>query len=221
MFLYNIVFWKKFDRLLNWLVLLSFIGALSYSLLFFRSFRQHDYYMMNNLIFIVLVLFNFTLYMKEHLPRVYTSLITKAVVGSLTLLMIIHCNTFLQKKYYGGWFMDYAIKTYNHKYGEITPYLRSLGIERTDKVYCTFDPSINISLYLMDQKGYTDFYRKGQSFSKNYFTFLEKGLKYVIIGNYETLDVEPEELGLQKIGEYNSVGIYSVPSQENSSLPAS
>lgn len=221
MFVFNLVFWRKHNRLLSWLVLLSFIGGLCYSLLFFRSFRQHDYYMMNNLIFIVLVLFNFTIFLKEHLPHVYNSVITKLIIGSLTLLMIINCNTFLQKKYYGGWFMDYAIKTYNHKYGEITPYLRSLGIERTDKVYCTFDPSINISLYLMDQKGFTDFYRKGQSFSKNYMTFLDKGLKYVIIGNYETIDVPPEDLGLQKIGEYNSVGIYRVPSSENTSIPAS
>jgi len=39
----------------------------------------------------------------------------------------------------------------------ITPYLSEIGIKRTDRVLSLPDESINISLYLMDQKGYTSY----------------------------------------------------------------
>ena len=95
-------------------------------------------------------------------------------------------------------------------YGEITPYLRSLGIEREDKVYCTPDQSINISLYLMDQKGFTDFFRNGVSFTEKIELFKLHELKYVIVGDTSKLDVKPISLGLKEIGEYNGAQIYSV-----------
>ena len=107
--------------------------------------------------------------------------------------------------------MNYSYEHYNNRYDHITPYLRSLGIERSDKLYCTYDPSINISLYLMDQKGHTDFYRKDRTFQQKVEFFHEKGCEYVIIGDYDRIDdVIPEEIGLNKIGEYNGVGIYKI-----------
>jgi hypothetical protein len=165
---------------------------------------------MNNLILIILVLINFLLYLKENHGKIYKSWLTKSFLGIFLVFLIIKCNTFLEKKYYGGWFMDYAIEHYNNRYGEITPYLRSLGIDRYDKVYCSYDPSINISLYLMDQKGFTDFYRKDRTFSQKVEYFSQKGLKYVVLGDYDSIDKDPEDIGLAKIGEYNGVGIYKV-----------
>ncbi len=206
--IHNLVFWKKYDRLLSWLVMLSFFGGICFSLLFFRSLRQHDYYQMNNLIILVLVSFNFFLYFRERFPRLYRSWISKSIVAILVLFLVFKCHTFLKDKYYGGWYMEYSTENYNYRYGEITPYLRSLGIERYDKVYVTYDPSINISLYLMDQKGFTDFFRKDRTFSQKVEFFSEKGLKYVLIGDYDTIDTPPEDIGLEKIGEYNGVGIY-------------
>jgi hypothetical protein len=172
--------------------------------------RQHDYYQMNNLIVFILIMINFILFLKDNLPTIYKSWITKSVFAVFLLFLVYTCNNFIEKKYYSGWFMDHALENYNNRYGEITPYLRSLGIDRYDKVYCTYDPSINISLYLMDQKGFTDFYRRDMTFSKKVEYFRQNGLKYVILGDYDSIDKDPEDLDLVKIGEYNGVGIYKV-----------
>lgn len=208
LFILNLVLWRKHNRLFSWLVLLTFTGGASFSLLFFRSLRLHDYYQLNNLIIVVLILVNFFLFIREQQTRIFNSWITKSATLALLLFLVIKCNTFLEKQYYGGWFWDYSIEHYNNRYGEITPYLRSLGIEREDKVYCTYDPSINISLYLMDQKGFTDFYQRVRPFSEKVEFFGQKGMKYVLVGDYDTIDKDPEEIGLVKIGEYNGVGIY-------------
>jgi hypothetical protein len=209
--IHNIIFWKKYDRMISILVMLSVLGGICFSLLFFRSMRQHDYYQMNNLIVLILIMFNFILYLKENQKKIYGSWITKTIFGVLIVFFIISNNNLLRKTYYGGWFRNYAIEHYNNRYDEITPYLRSLGISRYDKVYCTYDPSINISLYLMDQKGHTDFFRKDITFQQKVEFFHGKGCNYFIIGDYDQIDdVQPEEIGLEKIGEYNSVGIYKV-----------
>jgi hypothetical protein len=142
--------------------------------------------------------------------RVFNSWISKIVLGAFLLFSIISANNILHGHYYNSWTHQNAIDVYNSKYDDITPYLRSLGIDRMDKVYCTPDPSINISLYLMDQKGFTDFFRTKELFSNKVELFRENGCKYVIIGDYNRIDVQPEEIGLEKIGSYNKVGIYKV-----------
>jgi hypothetical protein len=53
--------------------------------------------------------------------------------------------------------IDYCSKFYQ-PLETINPTLRKMGIQRNDLVYCTPDVTINGSLYLMDQKGFTDFY---------------------------------------------------------------
>lgn len=207
--IHNIICWKKYDKLVSLLVMLTLFGGISFTLMFYRSMKQHDYYQLNNLIIPIMILLNFLLYLKNNREKIFHSIITKGLIGILVVVSFISSGKIMEKYYYGGWFYDYAQTTYNHKYDKITPYLRSLGIERTDKVYCTYDPSINISLYLMDQKGFTDFAPKGISFQERVSFYTEKGCKYVIIGNYDRIDIEPEKIGLVKIGEYNGAGIYT------------
>jgi 4-amino-4-deoxy-L-arabinose transferase-like glycosyltransferase len=213
LFLFNLLFWKKHNRLVSFLSVLTFIGGIGFSLLFYRSLKQHDYYQMNNLMIPLLVFFNFFLFLKQEAPRIFKSWITKGFVIIFLGFLVYKCNIFMAHTYYGGWFYDYAITHYNNRYDEITPHLRSLGIERHDKVYCTYDPSINISLYLMDQKGFTDtdILRLGRTFSQKVELFSQHGLKYVIVGDYDRIDAQPEDIGLEKIGTYKEVGIYKVP----------
>lgn len=210
LFIHSMVYWKRYNRLLNWLVLLTFIGGISFSLLFYRSLKNHDYYQMNNLVVPLLIMFNFLLFIKENYHSVFRSWITKSVLVLLILFLVISCRSLMTQHYYGGWFEWNAKVQYNNRYNDITPYLRSLGINRYDKVYCTPDPSINISLYLMDQKGFTDFFRLDQTFSEKLELFADHGLQYVIVGDTAVMNVAPENAGLEKIGEYRDVRIYAL-----------
>lgn len=206
--IHNLVQWKKYDRFLSILLLLTIFGGFSFSMLFFRSLKQHDYYQMNNLILLVMACINFYLYLKEHRPGIFSSWVTKTITVALLVFMVVSSSQTLSKLYYHGWHMKYAMETYNNRYDEITPYLRSLGIERTDKVYVTPDNSINISLYLMDQKGFTDFNKNSFTFSEHVNYLKQYDLKYVLVGDAEKLDADPLALGLKEIGQYNGVVIY-------------
>ena len=104
------------------------------------------------------------------------------------------------------------LKKIVHKCGQITPYLRNLGIERGDRVYYTPDPSMNISLYLMDQLGNTDFSLRG-SRKERIEHLKEKGLKYLMIGDEKILkkaSLKDYTSKDKKIGEFNGVHIFKV-----------
>jgi hypothetical protein len=62
----------------------------------------------------------------------------------------------------------------------ITPYLRSLGIKRTDPMLVEDDPSFDITLYLMDQKGYTTFGGRFRD-SLEIRQAIGSGLKYLMV----------------------------------------
>ena len=208
LFIFVLIRWKKQNQMMRWLVILTFLGGVSFSLLFYRSLRNHDYYQMNNLVIPVLVFVTSLLYMKDQHQRIFRSWISHLVILVFVLFTIISCQSLLHSHYYGGWHEWNARERYNKPYNDITPYLRSLGINRDDKVYCTPDPSINISLYLMDQKGFTDFFRKNQAFSEKVELFAGHGLQYVIIGKDADPDVNPGDAGLIWIGEHKGAKIY-------------
>jgi 4-amino-4-deoxy-L-arabinose transferase-like glycosyltransferase len=208
--IHNLVCWKRYNRLLSWLILLTFIGGIAFSLLFYRSLKNHDYYQMNNLVVPLLIIFNFLLFMKKNYHSVFRSWISRSLMALLILFLIVSCRSLMTNHYYGGWFEWNAKVQYNNRYNDITPYLRSLGLTRYDKVYCTPDPSINISLNLMDQKGFTDFFRGDQTFSEKLGFFSEYGLQYVVVGDTTVMNVAPGDVGLEKIGEYREVRIYKL-----------
>lgn len=212
--IHNFARWKQYNRLLSWLSVLVLLGGISFSLLFYRSLRNHDYYQMNNLLILVLVSMNFLLWVKNNKAKTYRSLLFRSALAGLMLFLLISCEKVMKNYYYGGWFMNYARENYNEKYDDITPYLRSLGIGRDDPVYCTPDVSINISLYLMDQKGHTDFFRKTETFGEKLALFSEAGAKYVVLGDREAMPGAPEDYGLTKIGERNGVQIFRIGEKE-------
>src|SRR5690606_15491488 len=65
----------------------------------------------------------------------------------------------------------------------ITPYLRSLGITRNDRVLSWSDPSINISLYLMDQKGFSAFGYDALPLQDRIKLYARNDVKYIILDN--------------------------------------
>ena len=72
----------------------------------------------------------------------------------------------------------------------IDPYLDSLGIERNEKVFSSPDASINISLYLLNRPGYSEYgFAEYQNEDKVEY-LISKGVRYMIINKPETRDQE-------------------------------
>lgn len=201
------VFYKKINKFLMMLTILLPIGFVIYITLFFGALKNHDYYMINLLILMVAICLTFLYSLKKIHNNIFCSVILRVVV----IAFIIHNIDFSRRRIdqrYGSW-MNKTHLEYTKAFETITPYIRSLGIERTDKVISIPDESINISLYLMDQKGWTNFGVTLDSISIT--QKINAGAKYLFINDsalYDKPFIHP--FIKKKIGTYENIDIYDL-----------
>jgi hypothetical protein len=228
-FIYSLVNYKKANKALLLLTASCFLGSFMFLLLFFKVFNVHDYYLTNLLIIVPLALITFFDILKRHYPSSLSLPAVKAVGISVVLIMLYNASLQTRIKYdshdpfvKNSFIFDEETQNfwnwYHWNYREtftaletIEPYLRELGIERNDRVISMPDQSINISLFLMNQKGFSDFgYRdilEGDRIEK----FIELGAEYLIINDskaYSRAYLKPYLTN--KIGTYKNIDIYSL-----------
>lgn len=225
-------FYSKINRFLYFLTIIVFCGFILFMVLWFQAFNVHDYFMINLLIFFILPLVAILDMLKRCYPELFKSLLIK--IPFLACLVIFLYSAALntrvkysikdkmvvnyckisgkQMKYWEWYHWDYY-RHYN-ALENITPYLRSAGIRREDKVVSIPDQSPDITLYLMDQKGYTDFGYTDipvNNIDRRIKLFIEKGAKYLIVNNddlYKNNLITP--FLKNKIGSYKNVDIYDL-----------
>ncbi|MFZ4521606.1 MAG: ArnT family glycosyltransferase [Bacteroidales bacterium] len=229
LFLSMFIFFKKVNRFFLFLTLLVFSGCILFFLLFYQAFNVHDYYLINLLIFIPFPLIVMLDMLHRNYPRVFRNIILKTVasIGVIVLLYMGAVNTrmryyprqdFVQKSIlvekeditnFIKW-SDYC-GTYFKVFETITPYLRSLGIKRDDLVYSTPDGTYNVTLYLMDQKGFSDWYIGSFPEEKRMETVKSLGARYLIINDsalYSKPYIQPYLH--HKLGTYKNVEIFDL-----------
>jgi len=190
------------------------IGAfvIGYFVLFFNQFKQHDYYYIDYYLYVVILILTFI-----HLLNHYFSSIIKSkpvVIISILLFSFslaysaIKSNTryevidnslsnfFLNEKEldriaYEHWAFDQTMKNVI----DIATILRILDIEREDHLISLPDFSPNISLYLLDQKGYTNMYTQTTedfTIREKVIAYKNQGAKYLL--TYDSLVIKKENL---------------------------
>ena len=228
LFISILVFYRKVNRFLLFVSIFCFIGVVTYFFLFFKAFDVHDYYLTNLLIFIPLIVLTFCEFLNRNYPRIFHN--TRFKIGLSLILVFLTYQTALKnrlkydsRKYFGSNLIikksDRESAEYYHwsyennfkAFETVRPYLRSMGILRTDKVICLSDESINISLYLMDQKGYTKYGFGGFSDNKRVEFAKGIGCKYLIITNDQlSITKDIESFLTHKVGQYQNINIYSL-----------
>jgi hypothetical protein len=200
--------------IIYWLPSTLFILAfIAYALLFFKVLNHHDYYVTNFLIIFISIWFSFVALVKERRPELFHSLKFKAIGVLTVLLLILHCSSDVRSRY-KGWKNEHLVKTY--AFETITPYLRSLGIDRNDPTIILPDKSINITLYLSDQKGWTGFNTNAVFNSiivdeDRFQTCLDLGAKYMLIYKEELLTDDVLSTYLEyPLGVYENVRVYDL-----------
>jgi hypothetical protein len=208
MFVFIIIL-KKYSQKHLWLmsIFLSF-GFISFIILWFDVFDNHDYYLINQLIFMISIFITFFFTLKQFNMKIFNSIIFRFVLFILLIINVLHCKKVIKLRYY-GWPNQYHLNV-TKPLETITPYLRSIGIQYNDTVLFIQDPSLNISLYLMEQKGYTNFASrlKDSSFIREK---IELGAKYLFVN--DTLFLQKPELKPfteQKIGKYKNITIFKL-----------
>ncbi|MFO7670646.1 MAG: glycosyltransferase family 39 protein [Bacteroidales bacterium] len=214
-FLFNLFFPGKANKFLYRLSILIFLGAVGFTLLFFLDMRNHDYYQANNFFIFVPVYLTFFSILEKLYPRLHHSVWTKFTLLFLVLFLIANCNKVMKFSYserdYNFVGSSRALEMY-----DMEEYLDELGIDRSRKVHCTPDPSINISLYLCNRKGLTDYGPLDHlSMEERIPLMKETGIEYLILGSREAFrDENIDALLGEKIGQTGNTEIFRIEKVE-------
>ncbi|MCC6684717.1 MAG: glycosyltransferase family 39 protein [Bacteroidia bacterium] len=147
-----ILFFRKTDRLLG--VLLTGLGVANSCFIYLQlqKYLPHDYYMLTILpwvFFLFIALGKMAEKINMH-KWIKPALII--LLPSLLAYNTAYCKRILSYRYdknNPAYFND----SYRAYY-DLKPLMRAIGIERTDTIITLVEPTPNMSLYLMDQKGY-------------------------------------------------------------------
>ncbi len=214
----------------QWATGLILLGFLFFILLFFQVFNVHEYYLLNMLAIVPVIFISLIVYVQQKFPEILNTKGARFAAGLLLFFMVLNAGAQVRMRYNASDFLgknDPAISAdlsgqndYLHAY-EIThqeamltasPWLKSLGIKRTDRVLSLPDQSPNISLSKLDLKGYTDYaIRNGVIDSSNVQSFIQKGVQYLIVN--DTAIVNKRHLLKffpKKLGEYQNLVAYRI-----------
>jgi hypothetical protein len=204
-FFVALVFIKKADRFLMVSNLLLFLGVSIYAILWFWTFKDHDYYTINLYILLVFILLNFVWLFKNYFPKTLSSSLLKILFFCFLLFNMNHARKQMKERY-NGWWTEYpAYKDYH----VIIPYLRSIGIAPLDTVVCLPDAS-HFTLYLMNQRGWTECLGNNSD-SSSIASSINHGAKYLIINGDDAIkrDYLQSFLNIQ-IGQFNNIKIFKL-----------
>ena len=191
-------------------------------------YSVHDYYLIEVCLLIPPLFLSLAEYSKREFQRLYQSKTTKVILVIILSFSVLHSIVWMKIKYnfkktvltnilisehainLNNWYhWDYSNKF--KAYETIKPYLRSIGIKRDDVVVSIPDQSPNISLFFMDQKGYTSLYKGDKSIKEQLDFFINRGAKYLIINDTSLYQKEDfKAYRKNKVGEYYNIEIFKL-----------
>lgn len=195
---------QRAPRLLLVISTLLLLGTLSISVLFFGALKEHDYYSLDQLVLVPFLLAAGFLALPDRMRRVLQHWGARLVM----LAVLIHCTDFARRRMedrYAGW-MNHEYLERVHWYGTLAPTLETLGISKDSRVISLPDASFNITLYLMDRTGWTDFDSLSHHPDKIRH-YKAMGAEYLFVHDEQTL----QRLGpvaKQKIGSHGPIQIF-------------
>ena len=174
--------------------------------MWFQAFDVHDYYWIDFYPAIIMVWLLFFYTIRD--VSFFKHWLIKAAFLGLLMYNMIYCQKIVKSRY-DGWPVE-PYKNHMQAVGELEPVLISLGVNPDDKVISLPDHSINLSLYLMNRKGFCN-YNSNFELPRGLETRIAKGAKYLIVN--DTLELNKAWLkpftGFP-IGSYSSVKVFDL-----------
>ncbi|TKG91139.1 hypothetical protein EYV94_22300 [Puteibacter caeruleilacunae] len=149
-----------------------FVGVLSYVAMWIFKMKEHDYYFAPVLPLFVGLLLLFVVILKKR----YSSKVSTIVAGIFMLVCLISIGKVRSR-------IDYKYTPLKELlvYQEMEPILRQHGIHRTDAVVSLSDPTNAMTLYLMNQRGWTRL--DGHTSPAKIWKRIGDGAKYLLVSN--------------------------------------
>lgn len=221
-----LIFSKTLNQFLVLFLVILILEMVVYFSLFFANFHVHDYYLVEFFLLIPVIVLLFTeWFRKRNFSKYYRSIIASIIIITLVHGMLYSATrtrmkydnkifglttVFLTEKEIGLWQWIHMIyKVEIEDFESVTPTLRKLGINRSNKVVVLSDQSPNISLSLMDQKGITETRDFEGMIDEKIDYWEKKGVKYAVV-NYSSkaVDYLIQNGILKKIASYKHLNIY-------------
>jgi len=219
----GIALWKKFEVDSNLLLYVSLVywATVTYFVLWFKKVGVHDYYYVELFILVpaIVMLFGDTEFSKTKWAKIAVVVVTALSVTSCAVknryvkspskeLNVLE-RVLLKGEEVGfwSWFHD----NYNAKFRAfetVKPFMRELGVERDDLVFSIQDPSPNVTLYLMDVKGYTALYQHGKSYDEQVQWMVERGVEYLVTVDKKFVEEMSEGLVGEHLGSWENIDVW-------------
>jgi len=198
-------FWRKLLRLEKIILGTMPLGLLAYFSLWFKNFDVHDYYLIEFLFFPFSLFYVLSSVLRRQAFAYFDNRALKVCSIVLLCVLFAYGYVYTNIRYksadqvvgaqfilsqeeidHWNWVHFEQFQKYEGFKG-IQPKMRSIGIQRSDKMISIPDASPNITLTLLDQKGFTDLYFIDIYKADRIELFKQKGAKYLAVNNTKLL----------------------------------
>ena len=215
-FILFILYIKKIRSDLRIIIPVLILLSMLYFFLQFTLLRNHDYYLISLYILPVILIAGVLHSLRQIYPKILNSLFFKAGFILFILFNIYYAESRLEKRYHTD--------IEKNDFYTITPTLRNLGLTRDTRVI-SIPGGSHINLYLMDQKGWTEFVdhklHRGKFYAYNrdregILKSIENGAEYLILSNIDQLFEKPflNEFATHLAGTWKNVLIFDLKNNE-------
>ncbi len=203
-------------------------GCLCYVVLWGPLLENHDYYLVVLLIWFVGSLVPFVAYLNTRFKEQMNHRITHVLAILFLGFNFMYCAQVMRLKtveedrnkvyaFVGSQLLVQHMSGLNHydifrdtyRFERMQPYLEEIGVNREDKVLSFPDPSFNITLYMMDRKGWSNF--NNYTETEQIQTLINEGGEYLIVSDTNYLNNEFIHPFINnQIGEFEGIRIYDL-----------
>jgi hypothetical protein len=233
--LISVVFVRKNHRVLSIIFFVMLAGFIAFLGTFFQMLDIHDYYLAVWIIMIPVTFVSGFYILNNMKPGILGSKWFAAVLVVLFVYNMYYGAVLTRSKYFQqdafynesltgrGEELRYY-EWYHWEYNRTLracetagSYLRSVGIQPSDKIISMPDQSPNISLSLLNQPGFSDISCNNPMDEECIQGLIERGAKYLVINDPHIYDQRPylEKYKLHKVGEYKNIEIFDLSSFKN------
>ncbi len=193
--------------------ILILLGVISIFLLIFRPLYRHEYYFIEFLILPITTFLTFLFFVKKELPTLLNKSLLKFFMVLLLLFNINYTKQELEKRYdlNSDYFEGFNPEHLNPNL--IRKFLESNGVKYPDSVISAPDGTPNLSLYIMNLNGWSEFAAPPSPIQfKNIYDLAQCCTKHLVIHDKKYLerdDLKPAFKNL--VADYkNSIFLFDI-----------
>lgn len=210
---------KYLDGFLKSIIILLLIATISFIAYFFGGMKDQAYYYVNLSFLPLLTFIASIIIIKNKYKEIFSSKIFISLLLVLLLYNVYEAKTSLKTYFHGGKMHE---KLNNNLYDpELRNFIKNLGINTHDKIISIPDITPNVSLYLINRPGWTNYYGIEYTPLKIIQT-IKSGAKYLIVSDTSVFFLPGiKQFMNDYLGHFNNIYVYKLPALQKISLVTS